>query len=173
MEHEQCAQCGFDGESFSDDALLDALSALGSRWRELLANGGDELRRRPAAEVWSAIEYAAHSRDITALHVFGVEQALTGTEPVLPEIDPGLADQVATNYGSENPVDVVDALETHARRMAALAAAAGTDSWTFGITVGTNRIEVRRLLEHALHDSTHHLQDVKNGFVQLRSTDAL
>jgi hypothetical protein len=83
MEHERCEQCGFDGAAYSDAALLEAIRALGPRWRALLAD-------------------------------------------------------------------------------------AGTDAWTRGITVGTERIETRRLLEHALHDSTHHLLDVENGFERLR-----
>ena len=31
------------------------------------------LRVPPAAEVWSAIGYAAHSLDVTGLHAYGVE----------------------------------------------------------------------------------------------------
>lgn len=84
MEHEQCNARGFDGARYDDVVLLDEIRALGPRWRALLASSGPELRRRPAPEVWSAIEYAAHSRDITALHAFGVDQALTADEPSYP-----------------------------------------------------------------------------------------
>ena len=76
MEHERCDACGFDGARYDDASLLHALRILGPRWRSLLSQTGPELRERPEPEVWSALEYAAHSRDITALHVFGVEQAL-------------------------------------------------------------------------------------------------
>lgn len=85
-EHEHCDACGFDDGTFDDTALVAAVRQRGSRWIALLEEAGTELRRRPAPEVWSAVEYAAHSRDITALHVFGVEQALTGTEPVFPPL---------------------------------------------------------------------------------------
>jgi hypothetical protein len=168
VEHETCAQCGFDGALFSDGALLEALRALGPRWRVLLDGAGDELRARPAPQTWSAIEYVAHSRDITALHVYGVERALTEHEPVLPPIADDFADAVASSYGDEDAAAVVDALDAHARRIADLAEEADTSSWNRGITVGTDRIEVRRLLEHALHDSTHHLEDVESGFVAVR-----
>jgi hypothetical protein len=40
---------------------------------------------------------------------------------------------------------------------------AGVDTWTRGLTVGEARSDVRRLLEHALHDSQHHLDDVQSG----------
>ena len=76
-DHERCSACGFDGSVYDDRSLVDAIVGLGSRWRALLIEAAPELRVRPEPETWSALEYAAHSRDITALHVFGVEQPLT------------------------------------------------------------------------------------------------
>jgi len=130
---------------------------------------GDDLRVRPAPETWSAIEYAAHSRDITALHVFGVDQALKLDEPVIPEIaaDELIAVASAT-YATAAPDLVASELGKHARLLADLADAAGAASWTRGITIGDSRRDVRSLLEHALHDSHHHLVDVKNGLSILR-----
>src|SRR5215510_5089736 len=130
MAHERCEQCGFDGASYSDAQLLDALRALGPEWRKLLASAGPQLRVRPAPEVWSAIEYAAHSRDITALHAFGVEQALSVDEPVYPEFAEGTVDEVASGYGAEDPTLVVDALDAAARQLAGAAAAAGPAAWS-------------------------------------------
>jgi hypothetical protein len=172
MEHEVCDACGFDGAVYDDAALLDALRALGPSWRDLIAGAGPELRARPAPEVWSAIEYAAHSRDITALHVFAVEQALTLDEPAIPAIEADLVEEAAATYGDAEPDAVVAALEFHSSRLASLAEEAGADSWTRGFTIGDDRIEVRRLLEHALHDSRHHLLDVERGLAQLRSSHA-
>ena len=170
MDHERCEACGFDGGRYDDGELLDALRSLGPRWQALLAESGAELRRRPAPEVWSALEYAAHSRDITALHAYGVEQALTLDEPVFPDIaGDELIDAAAATYAELAPGDVGDALATHAGRLAQLAADAPRDHWSRGLTVGDSRSDVRRLLEHALHDSLHHLDDVERGLVQLRT----
>jgi hypothetical protein len=168
-EHERCTECGFDGATFTDEALLDAVASLGPRWRALLATAGDDLRTRPAPGVWSALEYAAHSRDITALHVFGVEQALTVDEPKYPEFEPGLADKAAATYNDEDVDAVLDRLDVETQRLATLARDAAPAGWSRGLTIGTNRQDVRRLTEHALHDSTHHLQDVENGFTRLRA----
>lgn len=163
MSHETCEQCGFDGGDFDNDQLLGALRDLGPQWRELLARANGKLRVRPGPDVWSAIEYAAHSRDVSALHAFGVEQALTVDEPVFPAVADDIADQAAANYNTEDPATVVDALDREATRLAQLAADAGPDAWTRGLTLGEDRSDVRRMLEHALHDSTHHLQDVERG----------
>lgn len=168
--HEQCDACGFDGSQYDNASLVQALAELGPSWQRVLAHAGPELRRRPAPDVWSAIEYASHSRDITALHCFGVEQALTGDEPVFPPI---MADELiagaASTYVDEDPQVVGDALDAEAHRLAAMASAAAVADWELGITIGEDRSTVRRLLEHALHDSLHHLDDVERGLRQLRS----
>ena len=168
MEHECCNACGFDGARYTDTSLLNALRALGSRWRSLLSGRGRELRQRPGPEVWSALEYAAHSRDITALHVFGVEQALTVDEPTFPPIGDDLVDSAAANYNIEDPAEVLDALTEQADRLARLADDAGPDRWSRGLTIGEDRSDIHRLLEHALHDSLHHLGDVERGLIRLR-----
>jgi hypothetical protein len=170
MEHETCDACGFDGADYDDAALLVALHGLGPAWRALIAGAGTDLRTRPAPGVWSALEYAAHSRDVTVLHGFGVEQALTLDEPVFPPVADDLADAAAASYAAQDPHDVVEALTAAADRLATGAGEAGTDAWTRGITLGDQRSDVRRLLEHALHDSTHHLADVERGLAQIRDT---
>jgi hypothetical protein len=52
--------------------------------------------------------------------------------------------------------------------MADAARSAGEPAWHLGLTIGASRSSVRRLLEHALHDSTHHLDDVTRGLATLR-----
>lgn len=167
MDHETCAACDFDGAHYDDAALLAAIRDLGPRWRALLADAGDYLRIRPAPEVWSALEYTAHSRDITAIHAFGVEHALTNDEPVLPPLDgDALMASAAADYNAEDVTATLDGLAAETTK---LASNAETDSnWERGLTVGDSRMSVRGMLEHALHDSTHHLVDVRRGLEQLR-----
>jgi hypothetical protein len=143
------------------------LRSLHVRWRQQLGAAGSELRIRPEPNTWSAIEYAAHSRDITALHAYGVEQALTKDEPTFPPLGDDLVEGAAAAYGEADPVDVVDALTLAAERLARLADDAGVDTWNRGLTIGDTRSDVRRLLEHALHDSRHHLDDVQRGLASL------
>ena len=170
MDHEQCAACDFDGAAYGPSPLLVAIRELGPQWRRLLFDAGDELRLRPAPQTWSALEYAAHSRDVTALHVFGVEQALTVDEPRFPEIaGTDLVESASASYASEDPEVVGMELEDQARKLADLAEASGPALWSRSITVGDSRSSVRFLLEHALHDSHHHLVDVENGLATLRA----
>jgi hypothetical protein len=168
--HETCEQCGFDGSSYSDEELLVALDSLEAPWRELLAPSDEHLRERPAPEVWSALEYAAHSRDVTALHVFGVREALTGNEPHFAEIaGDELIAEAAQSYDSEEVSQVLDELARELHALSEVARESGPLNWHYALSIGAERITVRRLLEHALHDSSHHLDDVERGLGQLRT----
>ena len=169
--HERCDECGFDGAAYADAELLASLRSLGDRWRQNLAAAGVHLRTRPAPTTWSAIEYAAHSRDVTLLHAFGVEQALTQDEPRYPPLTDDAIVQAVSGYGDADPDEVADELTKAAHRLAQLADDAGVAAWTRGLTVGETRSDIRRLLEHALHDSQHHLDDVERG-VSTISMDA-
>lgn len=124
---------------------------------------------RPGEGVWSALEYAAHSRDITVLHAGGVELALTGEEPTFPPFPDDAVDAAAVGYADLDPADVLEALDAGATPMAGAAEEAGPDTWTRGLTIGDTRNDVRRMLEHALHDSVHHVDDVERGLAQLRA----
>ena len=169
-DHERCEACGFDGSGYDDTSLIEAIVALGPRWRALLIEAAAEVRVRPAPDTWSALEYAAHSRDIIALHVFGVEQALSRDEPKFPAIDAdAMTEASAATYHDEDPAAVAVQLHREARRLAASATDAGASNWNRGITLGEERRTVRWLLEHALHDSVHHLGDVERGLHTIRS----
>jgi hypothetical protein len=161
--HEHCDACGFDGSTFADADLLESLRSLGARWRQQLMAAGVLLRSRPEPNTWSAIEYAAHRRDVTALHAYGVEQALTRDEPTYPPISDDVVNHAVGTYGDADPDDVCEELAKSAHRLAQLAGDAGVGAWTRGLTVGATRSDIRRLLEHALHDSQHHLHDVERG----------
>jgi hypothetical protein len=106
--------------------------------------------------------------------VYGVEQALTIDEPVFPAIDgDALIDTAAVSYREADPDVVVTALHAAATRLARLADSSGTAAWSRGLTIGESRMDVRRLLEHALHDSQHHLQDVQHGLDAIRAQRGL
>ena len=131
-----------------DDALVEAVVSLGPRWRSTLVDAGGEVRERPQPATWSAIEYAARTRDITALHVFGVSEALGRHEPRYPAIDgDALVEATATSYRDEAPALVAEQLDFEARRARGDRNRCRYRFLGVGITIGTNRITVRRLLD--------------------------
>ena len=80
-----------------------------------------------------------------------------------------LIQSAAASYRDADPVQVVDELAAEATRMAQLADDAGPEEWSRGLTIGESRMDVRRLLEHALHDSLHHLVDVRRGLSMIQA----
>jgi hypothetical protein len=78
-------------------------------------------------------------------------------------------DAAVSAYDRADPNAVVDALAEPAERLAQVAEDAGFDVWSREIIVGATRSDVRRHLEHALHDSLHHLSDADHGLAALRS----
>ena len=127
VDPERCDACGFDGSGYDDAALLDALRALGPSWQ-----APPRRRRRRASPTAGGgglvgLEYAAHSRDITELHVFGVEQALTGEEPVLRRSSNDVASTPFRSTTTASDPDAVTeaALTRASTRLAQLAGDAG------------------------------------------------
>ena len=82
---------------------------------------------------------------------------------------PVSVERASESYASEDPIVVGTELEDQTQKLADLAEASGPASWSRGITVGDSHTSVRFLLEHALHDSHHHLVDVENGLAGLRA----
>lgn len=78
-----------------------------------------------------------------------------------------MVDSAASAYGGADVDAVISELTTQALLLADLAEEAGTDTWARGLTIGDSRSDVRYLLEHALHDSMHHLDDVERGLATL------
>lgn len=167
MEAERCSECGFDATLLTVADSIAALRSLGRRWRAAFAEAEDEdLRARPAPQTWSALEYAAHTRDVIALNGWGMSEVLDDARPEHPgvEPDPPGADH---GYNVLDPETVLDELEANAERMAARAERALPEHWDRTATVGGRRLDATWFLHHVVHDATHHLRDVDRGLERL------
>ena len=84
MPNETCDGCGFDAAAYSHEDLLGTVRALAPMWRHTTEGIGESvLTTRPASGVWSALEYASHSRDVTGVMGYLLHLALTEDHPVL------------------------------------------------------------------------------------------
>ena len=83
---ETCEACRFDGAQYDLPDTLGTLRALGQMWRWAV-EGVDPsvLAARPEPSVWSAVEYAVHSAEVTEIHGLGLEVLLGGEDLVLDE----------------------------------------------------------------------------------------
>jgi MOSC domain-containing protein YiiM len=164
MVNETCDGCGFDASDYTREDLLGTLRALAPMWRSMTQEIDERvLAARPASGVWSAIEYAAHSRDVTGAMGYLLHLALTQEHPQLAAPPP------------EPPAPVVPAtlsaavteLDRNVARVNAKASRLDDAQWTRPITVGGQTVDIGWIVGHAVHDATHHLRDVGRGLQTL------
>lgn len=168
-----CEECGFDYEALDPAEAPAAIRSFAKRYRApltrfLRGEDGDALvRERPAPEVWSALEYAAHVRDVFANYDRWIAQCLAEDRPVLDGPGP---DELAADgrYNEDDPVAVADALATNAERLAATVDRVPADGWD---RVGLRRGEERSIglsARRAVHEGSHHLLDIGRGLRAVR-----
>jgi hypothetical protein len=170
-----CAECGLDSESLSIPEAITAIRGFGRRYRapltRLLAGEDDSvLRARPAPATWSALEYAAHVRDVLGWYEGWVRRTLVEDRPVLE--GPGTPDEAAAagRYNEQDPVAVVDELAARAEALASTLEAVPDGAWDrIGLRRGQER-SVATTARRAVHEGSHHLLDIGRGLRTVRSS---
>jgi hypothetical protein len=169
----RCDECGFDYEALGPAEIPEAVRAFAKRYRAPLTRfirdeDGDALvRRRPGPEVWSALEYAAHVRDVFANYDRWIGQCLAEDRPVMEGPGP---DELAAagRYNEDDPGAVADALAANAERLAATIEAVPADGWDrSGLRRGEER-SVLLMARRAVHEGSHHLLDIGRGLRAVR-----
>lgn len=145
---ELCDECGFDARELSgsqdeERRLVAAYAAL-----EALLQHAD-ADRRPAPETWSAREYVAHCLDVAPV-ILGWIAELTTRKP-LPEL--------ADLENCRGAVTSMLPLLTDEQRHAVL-----HDQYR-------QPVAVEWLVRHLLHDTEHHVLDLRRGYAVLAMAD--
>ena len=155
---QRCDECGFAASDVDPTGIGGTVRDLVPRWVAALHR--DDVRVRPAPDVWSPLEYGAHVRDV--MRVFG-ERA----QVMLDEDDPPFAnwDQDATaladRYDLQDPAVVADELARAAEATADVFDAVTAEQWErTGRRSNGSLFTVRTLGQYFLHDVVHHLRDV-------------
>lgn len=155
-----CAECGFDPAGVDvrhgfGDRIAAAAAALGAA---ATAPGGTT---RPAPVVWSALEYAAHGRDVCA--VFGGRVALMQVDDGarFPNWDQDTAALEGRYWELDSATvaaDLVAGADAIARRFAALT----PGEWGHrGLRSNGSAFTTETLGRYFLHDLEHHVHDVR------------
>jgi hypothetical protein len=164
---EVCEECGFDyGDPVDDPAT--ALRTVASRYRVPLTRflpgeDGDALiRARPQPDVWSALEYACHVRDVFEIQRERMAQALIedGYEPPLMRRDERV---VELAYNEQDPLVVLDDIAANADALAIDVEALTPEQWQrtmrYRFPVPATR-DLVWFVRHTLHEGRHHLLDI-------------
>ncbi len=171
-----CPECGLDYESMPVPEAIAAIRGLPRRYRAPLTRllpGEDDslLRTRPEPEVWSALEYAAHVRDVFDWYDEGVRRSLVEDRPSYEGPGPDAAAE-AGRYNEQDPLAVADELAANAERLAATIEAVPDDGWDrVGIRHGQER-SVLLSARRAAHEGHHHLLDIGRVLRAVRQREA-
>lgn len=167
VQREPCPVCGHDVASVPPSDLAPALIEAARRWTEFIAavldhpDGVRDLRVRPSDDVWSAVEYACHVRDVLSVFARRVETTLLTTDP-----EYGWWDHEAAvdddHYAEQDPVAVADDITEGATELAHLVRRLGPAELTrTGTRLGV-AFDVVGLIRFALHEAVHHLADARH-----------
>jgi len=129
----------------------------------LLIEALPDLRQRPAPEVWSALEYACHVRDVLLVQRERVLLARRADTPALEAM--GRDERVEHDgYADQRPADVARQLADAARMFANVLSRLGADDWERTVIYGypsPAERSLRWVAVHTLHEMRHHLLDVR------------
>lgn len=160
-----CPECGSDVRSFPREQVGGMIRDNADKWVGVLAH--PEVRERPSEDVWSAIEYACHVRDVFRLYTKRLTMMLETEDPAYPNWDQDSA-AVEARYGEQDPNQVAPDLTTAAAELADLFDRVQGDEWdrTGRRSDGAN-FTIESFARYLLHDPIHHLWDVDRGFARL------
>ena len=165
-----CEECGYEYESVPTEKLAGRLRDLGPRYREALAAADVRAaRRRPAPEVWSALEYACHMRDVLLVQRDRAIVALAEDTPAFARMYRDERVHLC-HYSSEPLGQVLDDLEVAARLCATVFDGLDEAAWERTLVYNLPAAEptarppdVAWLARHTVHEGEHHLMDVNRA----------
>jgi hypothetical protein len=154
-----CEECGFDESTFERADIAGLIRDNATGWQTVLMQG--DVARRRNDDMWSALEYGCHVRDVYLIADFRVAKMLDEDDPTFANWD---QDETAADedYPNQHPVRVAAELQD-----AALAVADRFDELTNAEwkRVGTRsdgaKFTVESFARYVVHDVQHHDHDLR------------
>jgi uncharacterized damage-inducible protein DinB len=163
----RCPECGFDARSLDRTDIADALRTANDRLITLLGDVG-LADRRPDPGVWSALEYGCHVRDVHRLFLSRLQLMLDQDAPLFANWDQD-ATAAESHYDEADRSELIVALATDGEALAAAFDAVGDDHWErTGLRSDGALFNVESFGRYLVHDPTHHVWDVEEGYRRLR-----
>ena len=159
-----CPDCGLDASMGRRAAIGTEVEIVAGRWTALLTSSGtDALRVRPVPTTWSALEYAAHVRDVLAVMSERTVRMTREDDPELGWWDHDAA-AVDERYNDQDRADVAAALAARAADFATVLASVDDGDWDrTGIRGDGSRFTVDGMARFVLHETHHHLRDAERS----------
>jgi hypothetical protein len=160
LEH-TCQDCGFEAAALTRDQVGPSLRRAAVELSAALAAPDADVR--PAPDVWSALEYGCHVRDVYRLFLQRLELMLAEDDPLFANWD---QDQtaVADRYGEQDPQVVTAELGVATDALTARFASLPDDVWTrTGRRSDGAHFTVTTFAQYLVHDPVHHVHDVQRS----------
>jgi len=156
---QRCDFCEFDGRLVTGPEVSSMIPGLVSRWVRVLER--DSVAVRPAAEVWSPLEYGCHVRDVFEIFAGRATLILTDDEARFADWDQD-ATALEQKYWLQKPGQVADELAAQGRQVSGVFAAVPDGAWDrVGRRSNGSVFTVDTLGRYMVHDVVHHLADVR------------
>jgi DinB superfamily len=153
-----CPDCGFDASAVHRSDIPDHIRRDAANWVERLQS--PEVTVRPAATVWSVLEYGCHVRDVHRIFDHRLRLMLTEDGPLFPNWDQDET-ALADDYAAQVPATVADELLAAANAIAETYAGVHGDAWSRrGLRSNGSEFSVGSIALYHLHDIVHHAWDV-------------
>lgn len=158
-----CEECGFDWDA-DGAAVVREIDGFGGAYRDLFRSAFEpadaRIRVRPSAQVWSALEYIAHMRDVASFYLDRIRHVVSAERPRMHAVGfSALADE--RRYNDDDVDEVLAALDAHTSETARLLAALSAEQWQrIGIGSDGDERSVLILARRLAHDGHHHLVDL-------------
>ncbi|MCX5212697.1 DinB family protein [Kitasatospora sp. NBC_00240] len=155
-----CPDCGLDTPAVVREEVAGLVRANAASWLAVLDAEEDVLRRRPRPDVWSALEYACHVRDVFRLFHVRLNLMLDQDGPLFPNWDQDET-ALAERYGEQDPKAVAADLAEAAEILAGAFDRVSGEQWQrTGDRSDGARFTVESFSRYLIHDPVHHLHDV-------------
>jgi hypothetical protein len=153
-----CPDCGFDAAAVDRRTVPDLARRYGRTIGVALER--PDAATRPAATVWSPLEYGCHVRDVCTLFAHRLHLMLTEDDPLFENWDQDET-AIAERYWEQQPATVAEQLEQTVERIAAAFAAVADDQWRRpGRRSNGSLFTVDTFARYFLHDLAHHAREV-------------
>jgi len=154
----RCPECGFDAGSVERSQIAVLTRSAVEAWRHALA--GPDVQSRPAPDVWSALEYGSHCRDVCRIFRLRVALMLEQDNPVFANWDQD-ATALQERYWAGDPAAVADEIAVDGESAAVAFDSVTDGQWSRkGRRSNGSVFTVESLGRYFVHDLVHHLNDV-------------
>jgi uncharacterized damage-inducible protein DinB len=153
-----CTEGGFDSSTITFADVPDLVRRNAAAWGEVLQR--EDVTIRPNSETWSALEYAAHVRDVFRIFKVRLEQMLEFDDPHFENWDQD-STAIADRYNEQDPGKVASELAEAAEAVASAFESVADDQLDRrGLRSDGSAFTVESLAMYFVHDPIHHLHDV-------------